>query len=114
MRSARYIPAVEFVQAVGIAPRSFATWESFQRSPHRRVGLPAFRQPTHVDDLMGHPAVCLPVGFLPAKDEPADSPRRMTGAISFTARLYRDSDALTAAHAFQQATDFHRRRPPIA
>ncbi len=28
-------------------------------------------------------------------------------------RLYREADALLVAHAYQQATDFHTRRPPL-
>ena len=32
---------------------------------------------------------------------------------SFLAHLDRDEDALRVAHAYQQATDFHRRRPDL-
>ena len=37
----------------------------------------------------------------------------LTGAVTFVGGLYRDAAALALAHAYQQATDFHRRRPPI-
>ncbi len=65
-------------------------------------------------NLTGHPTVCVPTGFLPVKDQPAESPRRITAAMTFHSRLYRDELALAAAPAFQQTTDWHLRRPPIA
>ncbi|HEY1107196.1 MAG TPA: hypothetical protein VGE76_01145, partial [Opitutaceae bacterium] len=64
-------------------------------------------------NLTGHPVVSVPSGFLPVPGQ-GTSPRRLPASLSFQARLYRDDRALAAAHAFQQATDWHRRRPPIA
>ena len=37
-----------------------------------------------------------------------DSPR----LIQFTGRVWGEARLLTIAHAYQQATDWHRRRPP--
>ena len=35
-------------------------------------------------------------------------------SITFNGRLHGESELLAVAHAYQQATDFHLARPPIA
>jgi Asp-tRNA(Asn)/Glu-tRNA(Gln) amidotransferase A subunit family amidase len=64
-----------------------------------------------ITNLTGHPCVCLPNALRPVEDGPA--PRRQPGSISFVAPLYDDHKALRLAHAVQQQTDLHTRRPPI-
>jgi Asp-tRNA(Asn)/Glu-tRNA(Gln) amidotransferase A subunit family amidase len=56
-------------------------------------------------NLTGHPAVVVPNGFRSADGTPT--------SITFMAGLYREEDALSVAHAFQQATGFHLRRPDL-
>jgi Asp-tRNA(Asn)/Glu-tRNA(Gln) amidotransferase A subunit family amidase len=34
-------------------------------------------------------------------------------SITFTGNLYGEEHVLALAHAYQQATDFHRKRPPL-
>ena len=114
MREARYITAVEYIQAnrlrtrlIGdlertLADAGVAAWVSAPSGPHLTL-----------TNLTGHHSVCLPVGFEPVAGAPADSPRRTVVAATFHARLYRDELALAAAHALQRASDWHRRRPPI-
>jgi Asp-tRNA(Asn)/Glu-tRNA(Gln) amidotransferase A subunit family amidase len=115
LRAARFVPAVEYVQAnrhrtaltreleQRLADNGIDVWASQPAGPHLAL-----------TNLTGHPAVAAPSGFLPAKGEPADSPRRMAAGVTFNARYYHEERALAVAHAFQQATDFHRRRPPLA
>ena len=55
-------------------------------------------------NLTGHPCVVVPNGF---------TDQGQPTSISFLSGLYRESHALLAAHAFQQRTDFHRRRPDL-
>jgi Asp-tRNA(Asn)/Glu-tRNA(Gln) amidotransferase A subunit family amidase len=55
-------------------------------------------------NLTGHPAVILPNGFT---DE--GSPV----SITFVGNLYGEAAALAVAKAYQDATDFHTRRPPL-
>ena len=52
----------------------------------------------------GHPAVVLPNGFRSSDGTPT--------SIAFNGRLYRETEMLAVAHAYQQATDFHLQRPP--
>lgn len=115
LRAARYVPAVEYVQANRIRTTLGRELERLLAAQRLDVfaSLPGGNHLVYTN-LTGHPAACVPSGFQPVKDQPAGSPRRLTAGISFNARLYRDDRALTVAHAFQQATDFHSRRPSIA
>jgi Asp-tRNA(Asn)/Glu-tRNA(Gln) amidotransferase A subunit family amidase len=56
-----------------------------------------------VTNLTGHPTVCLPNGF------------RKNGtptAMTFTGKLFGETDLLTLAKAYQDATDHNKKRPP--
>jgi Asp-tRNA(Asn)/Glu-tRNA(Gln) amidotransferase A subunit family amidase len=57
-------------------------------------------------NLTGHPAVVVPNGFRSTDGTPT--------SITFTGRLYREAELLALAHAYQQATEFHLRRPTLA
>jgi Asp-tRNA(Asn)/Glu-tRNA(Gln) amidotransferase A subunit family amidase len=55
-------------------------------------------------NLTGHPVAVVPNGFTEA-GAPV--------SISFAGKLWGDADCLRLAKAFQDATDFHRRIPPL-
>lgn len=55
-----------------------------------------------VTNLTGHPTVCLPNGFRNG------TPTAMT----FTGKLFGETDLLTLAKAYQDATDHNKKRPP--
>ena len=52
----------------------------------------------------------VPHGLLPVERHPE---RRQPVSLSFVGGLDRDAEALRLAHAFQQATAWHRARPPV-
>ncbi len=56
-------------------------------------------------NLTGHPQVVLPNGFRSSDGTPT--------SITFTGRLWGEATLLAVADAYQRATDFHLRRPPI-
>ena len=56
-------------------------------------------------NLTGHPAVVVPNGFRSSDGTPT--------SITFTGKLFGEAAVLAVAHAYQQATDFHRKRPPL-
>jgi Asp-tRNA(Asn)/Glu-tRNA(Gln) amidotransferase A subunit family amidase len=116
MRAARFIPAVEYIQANRLRTLLIRDLEQTLAAANAEVWIAPQGASANlvITNLTGHPTVCAPAGFAPVKDQPADSPRRNATSITFNARLYRDDRALAVAHAFQQATDWHRRRPPIA
>ena len=73
--------------------------------------IDAYVVPTYGGDsllltnLTGHPSLILPNGF------------RSDGtptSLSFVGRLYGESELVALGRAYQAATDFHRRQPPVA
>ena len=65
-----------------------------------------------VTNLTGHPCVVMPHHFEEVDDSPV-AERRNPASITFLGGLYRDDLTLAVAAAYQERTDFHRRRPPI-
>jgi amidase len=70
------------------------------RDPPRQQRAARF---TSIFDLTGHPTITLPGGF-DARGAPL--------GVQLVARALDEATLLRAAHAFQQLTDFHVRRPP--
>jgi aspartyl-tRNA(Asn)/glutamyl-tRNA(Gln) amidotransferase subunit A len=67
---------------------------------------------TNPFNLVGVPAISVPCGF--SSGGPSTSPR--TGlpiGLQFVGRWFEEATVLAAAHAYQQATDWHRRAPPL-
>lgn len=60
-----------------------------------------------ITNLTGHPTAVLPNGF-DQKDE-----IRTPNAITFTGQLFGETNLLAVAHAYQQATGFHREHPTL-
>ena len=114
MRESRFIPAVEYIQANRVRTDLIrATEDMFMRQRLDAWVTPAFGDHLSLTNVTGHPAVCVPAGFTPVKDQPATSPRRNATAVTFHAPLFADDHALHVAQAFQQATTWHSRRPPL-
>ena len=57
---------------------------------------------TFLTNLTGHPAVVVPNGF---------KENYMPSSITFIGDLYKEAETLRVAKAFQDATDFHIRKP---
>jgi aspartyl-tRNA(Asn)/glutamyl-tRNA(Gln) amidotransferase subunit A len=55
-------------------------------------------------NITGFPAISIPCGF---------SAEGMPIGLQLAGRPFDELTVLRAAHAYQQATDWHRRRPPI-
>ncbi len=111
-RASRFVPAVEYIQANRYRTLLMKEMEEVMRSIDVFVAPSFFGGALSITNLTGHPAVVVPNRFDKLKKNP-DSPRRSPGSITFTGGLYKDDAALVVAHAYQQHSDFHRRRPPI-
>ena len=71
----------------------------------RTVGtVGALTQYTRPYNISGTPAITVPCGF---------SQAGMPIGLQLAGRPYDDATVLRAAHAYEQATDWHRRRPPV-
>ena len=110
-RSARFVPGVEYLQMSRMRVRLMERMHDVMADLDVLVS-PSFRGGTlGITNLTGHPCVCVPNEFRPVEEGPDE--RRQPGSISFVGPLYRDEGALALAHAYQQETDFHTRRPPM-
>ena len=103
-RAARFIPAVEYIQANRLRTRLM------KAMAEKMKGVDVFVTPSYggevllVTNLTGHPAVVVPDGF--------DEKGRPT-SISFIGNLYEEAKTLRVASAYQQATDFHLKHPDL-
>jgi len=94
-----FVPAVQYIQANRARYRLMEAYDEFFKEIDVLVG--SALGPTN---LTGHPEVALPQGF-DSKGQPA--------AMRLTGRLFGEADILLLAHAFQQKTGFHLKRPKL-
>ena len=122
-RAARFIPAVEYIQAN--RARTLAMEAVAKAFAHVDViAAPTSSQQLVVTNLTGQPALILPNGFRGADAPPArkNDQGEIEGnyggpgtpvSLTFLAPLYREADLLVFARAYQNATDFHRQHPQL-
>lgn len=60
-------------------------------------------------NLTGHPQVVMPFGF-----NTLSNGTQLPKAITFTGKLFGESELLTLCHQFQVKTDYHVKRPPLS
>ncbi len=100
-RAARFIPAVEYIQA---NRQRTMVMQEMEKLPVDVYLTPTFGGANLLlTNLTGHPCVVLPNGF----DEDGEPT-----SITFMGRLYADATVLAVAKAYQDATDFNRKHPP--
>ena len=104
-RTARFIPAVEYIEANRI--RYDLVQSLYEKMKDFDVIVtPSFRGGWHLlsTNLTGHPVVVVPNGFGKNGDPVS---------ISFLGNLFDEGTILAVANAFQEATDFNKKRPPL-
>ncbi len=103
LRAARFIPAVEYIQANRLR---YLLIQAMQKVFEK---IDVYVAPSFGGDnllrtnLTGHPAVVIPNGF-----NKEGSPT----SISFIGNLFEEGKVLAVARAVQRATDFHLKHPP--
>jgi Asp-tRNA(Asn)/Glu-tRNA(Gln) amidotransferase A subunit family amidase len=102
-RQGQFIPAVEYLRANRVRTLLLRAMEDVMGQVDAYVG----GDDLLITNLTGHPTVVLPNGF--DQRGRAEMPR----AITFTGRLYGETELLALGHAYQQATGFHLKRPPL-
>ncbi|HEY6059912.1 MAG TPA: amidase [Gemmatimonadales bacterium] len=101
-RSARFIPAVEYLAASRVRRLLQQDMQALLKDIDVYVS-PAFSGSNLlVTNLTGHPCVAVPDGFL-ANGAPA--------SITFCGRMYGEAEALEVARAYQEATPWDERHP---
>jgi Asp-tRNA(Asn)/Glu-tRNA(Gln) amidotransferase A subunit family amidase len=104
-RQAQLVPAVEYIRANRFRTLLMAEMEKLFATIDAFV-CPSFGgEILLLTNLTGHPAVVVPNGFSTRSGTPT--------SITFLGRLYGETELLALARAYQHATDFHLKRPPI-
>jgi Asp-tRNA(Asn)/Glu-tRNA(Gln) amidotransferase A subunit family amidase len=104
-RRAQLASAVDYIRASRIRT------QIMQEMEEKLDGIDVYVTPSFgennlgLTNLTGHPAVVVPNGFRSSDGTPT--------SINFIGRLFGETEVLALAHAYQQATDFHLKRPPI-
>ena len=105
-RTARFIPAVDYVNANRVRSLAIQKWDDLMR------GVDVIVTPTGAanlsqlvaTNLTGHPAVILPNGF---RDDGTPV------SLTFLGGLFEEAKVLAVAKAYQDATGFHLRHPVV-
>jgi Asp-tRNA(Asn)/Glu-tRNA(Gln) amidotransferase A subunit family amidase len=101
-RSARFIPAVEYIQANRVRSIVIEKMATMFRWVDVVV-TPSFGgDQLLLTNLTGHPCVVVPMGF---------TDRGTPASISFIGQLYDEGRLLAVARAYQEATGHHRKHP---
>ena len=109
-RSARLIPAVEYIRAQRARSLLIARFEKFM-APWDVVVIPAQSLLT-TTNLTGNPQVVVKCGFGESKLQDgtvAPSPR----TLGFLGKIYDEGSPLRVALAYEQATEWHKRHPKL-
>lgn len=104
-RAARFIPAVEYIQANRQRTLLMRQLAALMQTVDVIVTPPFAGSVLTLTNLTGNSSVVLPNGFA-ANGSPT--------SVTFIGGLYGDSTVLAVAKAYQDATDFHRQHPPMA
>lgn len=105
-RSARFVPAVEYIQA----NRARTKLINEMAAQLKAANIDVYVSPAYaggnltLTNLTGHPCVVLPNGFT-KQDLPT--------SITFMGQLYQEGKVLAVAKAYQDATQWHKRHPAI-
>jgi Asp-tRNA(Asn)/Glu-tRNA(Gln) amidotransferase A subunit family amidase len=101
-RAARYIPAVEYINANRYRSRLCAQVQDFMKA-YDVVIVPTFAgSQLSITNLTGNPALCMPIGF---------NQRGLPQSITFIGNLYDEASILEAAKAYQDKTEHNKKHP---
>ncbi|HEY3176568.1 MAG TPA: amidase [Candidatus Polarisedimenticolia bacterium] len=104
-RQGHLIPAVEYLRANRL--RTLV----MQEMDELMTGIDLYVAPSWaggnlgLTNLTGHPSVVLPNGFRTKDGTPT--------SITFNGRLFGEAELLALSRSYQQATDYHLKRPPL-
>jgi Asp-tRNA(Asn)/Glu-tRNA(Gln) amidotransferase A subunit family amidase len=101
-RTARLIPAVEYIRAQRARTLLMKRMDEFMADWDVLVS-PPFTALLQVTNLTGHPQVVMPCGFV----------NGLPQGLLFTGKLYEEGAAMRVAMAFEKATKWHTMHPTL-
>jgi Asp-tRNA(Asn)/Glu-tRNA(Gln) amidotransferase A subunit family amidase len=102
-RTGQFVPAIEYLRAARVRTLVMRAMEEMMRPIDAYIG----GDDLALTNLTGHPTVVVPDG---------DRDKSLTnqpGTVTFTGKLFGETDLLALAHFYQQASGAHLRRPPL-
>ena len=105
-RSARFVPAVEYIQA----NRARTKLINEMAAKLKAAKLDVYVSPAYaggnltLTNLTGHPCVVLPNGF---------TKQNLPTSITFMGQLFEEGKVLAVAKAYQDATNWHKKHPAL-
>jgi Asp-tRNA(Asn)/Glu-tRNA(Gln) amidotransferase A subunit family amidase len=103
-RMARFIPAVEYINANRHRSVMIEKLNQFMKN-YDVVIMPSFvDNQMAITNLTGHPVVVMPIGFT--------TDTHLPNSITLVGNLYDEATILAVAKAFQDATGFNKQHPP--
>ncbi|MDQ6635640.1 MAG: amidase [Gemmatimonadota bacterium] len=109
-RTARFIPAVDYVNANRARTLAMQQWHKLFETVDVIITPTGVGMQLVATNLTGHPAVILPSGF---RDTSDTDKTQVPVSITFLAGLYQEARLLAVAKAWQDATDFHLKHPVV-
>jgi Asp-tRNA(Asn)/Glu-tRNA(Gln) amidotransferase A subunit family amidase len=103
-RGGQFVPAVEYLRAARVRTLLMRSMAKLMQTVDLYVGS---GPDLVITNLTGHPTVVFPGSLAERNGRPAP------GSVTLTGRLYDESTLLAVAHAYQQATGDHLKRPPL-
>ncbi len=103
-RAARFIPAVEYLQANRLRRDLIEDMHAIFQEVDVYVNPSWASSSLSITNYTGHPCVVVPNGFLPD-----DSPT----SITFTGKLFGEAELLRLAGLYQAATPWEEKHPPL-
>ena len=126
-RAAQFVPAVDYINANRARALLMQAWWDLFRTVDVIVTPTGGNAQLGQTNLTGNPSVIVPNGFReapplggggaaaaarPDSSTPAPPRPQTPVSLTFLGPLYQEELPLAVAHAYQQATDFHLRKPP--
>lgn len=102
-RTGQFVPAVEYLRACRIRTLVMQEMEQTMLGVDAYIG----GDDLTLTNFTGHPTVVVPDG---TRDKGKND---QPGTVTFTGKLFGETDLLTLAHAYQQVTTAHLQRPPL-
>ena len=102
-REARFIPAVEYLQANRLRTKLMQDMQKMFEQVDVYINPSWVGRSLNITNHTGHPCVVIPNGFRDGKPT----------SISFTGKLFEEGKILSLAKAYQEATMHHKQHPQL-
>jgi Asp-tRNA(Asn)/Glu-tRNA(Gln) amidotransferase A subunit family amidase len=109
-RAARFIPAVDYVNANRARTLAMQKWHALFETVDVIVTPTNVGSQLTATNLTGHPAVIVPSGF---RDTSDTDKTQVPVSLTFLGGLYQEARLLAVAKAWQDATEFHLKHPVV-